>query len=173
MENLEEKFKHIPGWGIDADPDNEPTYPMKKWTGDDHNRLNYKRPTQQPDDVEILKSNERPSLSAVFGTVSPPSGLSGQLRRHAFKYSEGEWRHWLTLILADRVNVLEGIAEDLGHAKVPNIFAERGWGAEWEFNKKSMATKIAVGAVLAIGVAAIFSAKKKKKRRAVATNFSL
>ena len=35
MENLEQKFAHIKGWGIDADPENEPTYPMKNYTGDD------------------------------------------------------------------------------------------------------------------------------------------
>ena len=76
MENLEEKFSHIKGWGIDADPENEPTYPMKKYTGDDHRRLNYERAEQQPVDVEILMSNERPAVTTVFGTSTPPSGIS-------------------------------------------------------------------------------------------------
>jgi hypothetical protein len=170
MENLEDKYKHINGWGIDADPENEPTYPMKKWTGDDHNRLNYERPPLQPLDREFLKSNERPSHSAVFGTSVTPSGLSGQLRRHAFKYSEGEWRHWLTLVLADRVNVLEGIADDIAHGHVPNVFAERGWGAEWEHNKKSMATKLAVTAAVTAGLVAfvVFNTKKKRKKAKLA-----
>jgi hypothetical protein len=165
MENLEEKYKHIKGWGIDADPENEPTYPMKKWTGDDHNRLDYERPPQQPVNIELLKSNERPTVSAVFGTSTPPKGLSGTLRRKAFQYSEGEWRHWLILVLADRVNMLEGIAEDLAHGHVPNVVKERGWPAEWEHNKKSMATKIAVGAAISLTVVALLSQRKKKKSR--------
>jgi hypothetical protein len=72
MENLENNYKQIPGWGVDADPENEPTYPMKKYTGDDHKRLNWDRPIQQPASVEVLKSNERPNLSAVIGTSTPP-----------------------------------------------------------------------------------------------------
>src|ERR1043165_9782208 len=109
MENLAENYKHIKGWGIDADPENEPTYPMKKYTGDDHRRLNYDRPPLQEVDVEVLKSNERPNLTAVVGTSAPPSGLSGNIRRFAFKFSEGQWGHWLSLILADRINMVEGI----------------------------------------------------------------
>src|SRR5690554_3177016 len=106
MENSE-KFAHINGWGIDADPKNEPTYPMKDYTGDDHKRLEYDRPVRQVSDIEVLHSNERPGVSAVFGTSVPLSGLSGKLRRHAFMYSEGHFGHWLTLLLADRVNVVE------------------------------------------------------------------
>ncbi len=93
MENLEDNYSHIKGWGIDADPKNQPTYPMKKYTGDDHRRLNYERPPQQPVNVEILHSNERPDVTRVFGTSVPPSGLSGMIRRYAFKYSEGSWGH--------------------------------------------------------------------------------
>src|SRR5918993_665240 len=73
MENLEDNYSHIKGWGIDADPENEPTYPMKNWTGDDHKRLDYERAPQQPVDVEVLHSNERPSVSRVFGSTFPPS----------------------------------------------------------------------------------------------------
>src|SRR3982751_1522639 len=99
MKTTNEDYKNIPGWGMDADPENEPTYPMKNYTGDDHQRINYMRSIQQPISVEILKSNERPSPSVVFGTSSPPSGLSGQIRRYAFKHSEDRYRHWIPLIL--------------------------------------------------------------------------
>src|SRR5215212_4384349 len=101
MENLESNYSHIKGWGIDADPENEPTYPMKKYTGDDHGRLNYERGTLQSAEVEVLHSNERPGLTKAFGTTSPPSGVSGDIRRFAFRYSEGKWIHWLALIVAD------------------------------------------------------------------------
>src|SRR4051812_12266715 len=101
--------KDIPGWGMDADSENDPTYPMKHWTGADHQRIHYERPPQQLSNVEILQTIERPSITAVFGTSVPPSGISGAIRRFAYKFSEADARHWLSLIFADRVNVVEGL----------------------------------------------------------------
>lgn len=167
MENLAEKFKHIKGWGIDADPRNEPTYPMKKYTGDDHKRLNWDRPTlQEKGDLEVLHSNERPSISAVFGTSVPPKGISGMLRRMAFNFSEGSFGHWLPLILADRINVVEGILWDIVRGHVPDITTERGWKAEMKFNKEKFLTKVAVRAAIAgVVIAFLMSSKQKKKRK--------
>ena len=163
MENLEEKFGHIKGWGIDADPENEPTYPMKKYTGDDHRRLNYERVEQQPVEVEILMSNERPAVTAVFGTSTPPSGFSGMIRRFAFKHSEGSLLHWLPLIFADRVNAIEGIIDDVGNGHIPNIIKERGWTAEWKYNRKNVIRNVAIGTVLFAGIT-VLVAKRKKMR---------
>lgn len=163
---LADHFKHINGWGIDADPDNEPTYPMKHYTGVDHGRLDYERPPLQKQDVEVLHSNERPSLSAVFGNTLPPSGLSGMIRRFAFKYSEDRMLHWVPLVLADRVNVIEGLLSDLAHGHIPNIIAEKGWKAGWKHDRKgivkSVATTVIITSVLA---ALLLNGKKKKKKR--------
>jgi hypothetical protein len=131
-------YKDIKGWNIDADPDNEPTYPMKNYTGDDHQRIHWERPSQQPVSVEILKSNEHARVPATFGTASPPSGLSGAIRRFAFNYSESSFKHWLPLVLADRVNMIEGIVDDIRDGRFPNIVKERGWTAEWKYNKKGV-----------------------------------
>src|SRR5690606_16442040 len=125
MENLTNRLSHIKGWGIDADPKNEPTYPMKKYTGDDHKRLDWERPTQQKVNIEILHSIERPTVSAVFGTSVPLRGLSGRIRRMAFHFSESQYRHWLPLLIADRVDVVEGMIEDLRNGHVPNSFKEK------------------------------------------------
>lgn len=162
VNEMAERFAHIKGWGIDADPQNEPTYPMKKWNGNDHLRLNYTRPLQQPLTIEKLHSNERPSVSAVFGNTIPPSGLSGHLRRYAFRFSEGNWNHWLTLLLADRINMIEGIADDIKNGFFPNIFKERGWTAEWKYNRKGMIKNIAVTAVVATVAIFLLSRRKKK-----------
>jgi hypothetical protein len=162
MEPTANDYSHINGWGIDADPENEPTYPMKKYTGDDHQRLNYERPPQQPETVEVLQSNERPNLTAVFGTSSPPSGWSGSIRRKAFEYSESNWGHWLLLIAADRVNAVEGIVDDLKRGHVPNIFAERGWKAEWKHNPTGLAQKVVVSLVVTAAVITFLSRKKKE-----------
>lgn len=168
METLtEKKTKHVKGWGIDADPRNEPTYPMKNYTGDDHNRLNYERPPLQEETVEVLHSNERPSKSAVFGTSAPLSGISGFIRRLAFKYSESSFGHWFPLIFADRVNVWEGYFKDFRRGHIPNVFAERGMKAEWKYNKKQLITRVAVKAAIAglILVWALRGPRNKKKEK--------
>jgi hypothetical protein len=157
-------FSHIPGWGIDADPENEPTYPMKKYTGDDHNRIYWDRPPVQPQKVEVLMSIEHARMPATHGTSSPPSGLSGMIRRFAFRYSESTYKHWLPLVVADRVNVVEGIIEDLAHGHIPNIFAEKGWKAEWEHNRKGLIIKVATTVAVTAGVIALLSSRKKKSR---------
>src|SRR5687768_8032920 len=92
---IAESHKDIPGWGMDADPENDPTYPMKHATGADHERLNYERPPQQPINTEVLHSIERPGITRVFGTSTPPKGLSGSIRRFAFRYSESSYAHWV------------------------------------------------------------------------------
>ena len=161
MEHIPEKFRHIKGWGVDADPENDPTYPMKNYTGDDHDRLAYERPEQQYSHVEVLHSNERPGLSSVYGTSTPPSGLSGQIRRYAFRYSEGSFGHWIPLLIADRVNVVEGIISDIRKGIFPNIFAERGWKAEWKHNRKGVIKKIAFTALIATAAIIIISKRRK------------
>lgn len=159
---LHENYKDIPGLGMDADPENEPTYPMKNYTGDDHHRSDYPRSAPQPKDVEILMSTERPKISAVFGNTVPPSGLSGKIRRYAFSHSEDRYRHWLPLILADRINVVEGIVSDIKKGHVPNMFAERGWKMEIKHNAKGFALKVATTAALGIAMYWLLCGKKRK-----------
>jgi hypothetical protein len=143
----------IPGWGVDADLANDPTYPYRDRSRDDHSG-EWVRPPVQRTDIEILQSIEHKRQPAVFGTSVPPSGLSGILRRGAFRYSESHWAHWLMLMGADRINVVEGVLQDLARAKVPNIPAEMGVKSEWRHNKKGLATKIGIGlAVSAVAYA--------------------
>ena len=160
MKNENTDYKNIPGWGMDIDPDNEPTYPMKNYTGDDHKRSVYERSNHQHADVEILKSNERPALSAVLGNTVPPSGISGMIRRYAFKHSEDRYRHWIPLILADRVNVVEGIIEDLSRGIIPNIFAESGIRAAIRHNLKGLLKKAIITSAMAGLI--LYTLKKKK-----------
>jgi hypothetical protein len=156
-------FSDIDGWGIDANPDNDPTYPMKKKNEADHEGLNYERAQQQQNYVEIFHSVERPGLTRVFGTSTPPQGLSGRLRKYAFKFSEGQSAHWLTLLLADRVNVIEGYIDDFKQGYIPNIFKERGWTAEWKYNRKNVLKNVAVGAAVTTAVIAVMIFKNRSK----------
>lgn len=154
--------KNIPGWGMDADPENDPTYPMKHWNGADHERIHYEKAPQQPVDIEVLQSIERPSITRVFGTSTPPAGLSGVIRRQAFKYSEANGAHWMTLILADRIDVFQGIVNDLKHGVFPNFIKELGWAAEWKYNRKNLVTRLATKALILTAVTALLSVKRKK-----------
>ena len=162
MENTNANYKDIKGWGVDADPSDHPNYPIKQYNGDDHQRLDWERPPLQPVTVEILKSVEHPRMPAVFGTTIPPSGLSGKLRRVAFKYNESEYGHWLNLLLADRINVVEGFISDLKRGYVPNIFSERGMKADWKYNRKELVTKVIVAAAVATTLCLLLSKNKKK-----------
>ena len=165
MENTNNNYKDIKGWGIDADPSDNPNYPIKQYNGDDHQRLNWERPPLQPVTVEILKSVEHPRMPAVFGTTVPPSGLSGKLRRIAFKYNESEYRHWLNLLLADRINMIEGLVSDLKRGHLPNIFLERGMKADWKYNRKELVTKVIVATAVATAVYLMFSKTRNKMNK--------
>jgi hypothetical protein len=159
MTNALVDTKAIPGWGIDADPNNDPTYPMRH-IEEQTRGLTWTRPDVQQPEVEILQSIEYNRRPAVVGTSTPPSGLSGMIRRLAFRRSESDWWHWLLLMGADRINVVEGVVEDLAHGKVPNIPAEMGIRAEWQHNKKGLATKVGVG--VALGAVLVFALGRRK-----------
>jgi hypothetical protein len=153
----------IPGWGVDADPENDPTYPYRDRSRDPGLTRNWDRPPIQQPDVEILQSIEHIRQPAVVGTSTPPSGLSGIIRRAAFRYSESHWFHWLMLMGADRINVVEGVLVDLSRGKVPNIPAEMGIRSEWQHNKRGLAKKVAVAAAVT-GVAALLLSRRGDKQ---------
>jgi len=165
MENTNKDYSHIKGWGVDADPKNDPTYPMKHRTNEEHKGFSWDRPSQQVMDIEVLHSNERPNLTAVFGTTVPPTGLSGMIRRFAFKYSENSYLHWLPLIVADRVNVVEGIVDDLKKGHVPNIFAEKGYKAEWKHNRMGFIQKMVVIGALTAAAVIVLTHKDSKSEK--------
>ena len=152
--------KQVKGWGIDANPKNDPVYPMKKRNNSEHAGYSWERPTQQPVNIEVLHSNERPNVTAVFGTSTPPAGLSGVLRRFAFKYSESSYGHWLPLMAADRIGVIEGVLHDVTRGRFPNVFVERGWRAEWKHNRTSLVTRVALRVAIIGALVACLRARK-------------
>lgn len=158
-----DKYAHIQGWGADLDHNNRPAYPMERHPP----RLDagqMLKPAQQAETVEVLVSTERPHITPLFGTPQPPSGLSGSLRRAAFKHSENDLRHWLMLLLADRVNMVEGLGADLKRGHVPNVFSEMGLKAEFKYNRSAAVKKVAVaGAVL--GLAGLLLVARSRQRR--------
>jgi len=149
---------HIIGWGADLDPAVRPAHPKERTPP----RLPHpmEPPQQQHADVEVLHSTERPGITPIFGSTLPPSGLSGRLRRLAFRHSENDLRHWLMLLLADRVQMGEALIDDISRGHVPNLYAEMGGRAELRHNPMGAARKAAIGvAALALVAMAL------KKRR--------
>ena len=165
MEHTVKDPSQIKGWGVDADPKNDPTYPMKLRNDGEQEGYSWERPQQQPLTVEVLHSNERADLTAVFGTSTPPSGPSGALRRLAFRYSESSYGHWLPLVLADRLSVVGGILGDIKQGHLPNVLAERGLKAEWKHNRSALLRRILLRAVIVSAIVAYFSTRKNNSYR--------
>jgi hypothetical protein len=135
------------GWAVDADPDNDPTYPMRVRTkGKDKQ---WERPRLQTSTAEILSSIEHNRRPAVISNAIPPQGISGVIRRKAFEYSESDWRHWLLLLAADRTDSVEGIVDDLSNGQIPNFAAEIGLPAAWKHNKVGVLKGVAIATILA------------------------
>ena len=88
---------HIKGWGIDADPKNDPTYPMKNRTDEE-------------------------------------------------------------------IRGFEGMLDDLKHGIFPNTFAERGWQAEWKYNRKGFLMKSAATVAVTAGIAAALVMLSRRNR---------
>jgi hypothetical protein len=61
----------------------------------------------QPLTEDRVISPSRSRRPAVVGTAEPLSGLSGALRRFAYSIPEHEARHWMLLLAADRLDVVE------------------------------------------------------------------
>ena len=152
----------VNGWGVDADPRNDPTYPFRERAGDPGPAKTWTRPTQQQPEVEVLRSIEHNRLPAVVGTSTPPEGLSGTMRRAAFRFSESDWTHWLMLLGADRVNVVEGVLADLARGRIPNIPAEMGVGAAWRHDRTALVTRTAV--TVAVGALAVAVLRQRRHR---------
>jgi hypothetical protein len=147
---MQVETNEIPGWGVDLDPARRPGVPKEKepagGTG-----AHWDIPELQQSSVRIFRSVEHPRMPPVFGTTLPPKGLSGRIKEFAYTYGEGRLERWLPIMLADRINVVEGLIDDLKSGYIPNIFAEMGWKAEWKYNRQGFIKKALVVSGLVAG----------------------
>ena len=120
----------IPGWGADLDPADRPAVPRMRFdpsaTG-----AHWDLPEQQPERRPRERSIEHARLTPVFGTSTPPRGLSGVVRRFAYRYSEGRAAHWLLLLGADRVDAVESHLAALVTLRPDNPITESGIKSEF------------------------------------------
>jgi hypothetical protein len=141
----------IAGWGSDIDPDVRPGVPRDKAPDIGAEMLYPDIEAQQPPH-KIHKSTEHGQMTPVFGTSCPPRGLSGKLRDAGYKWSEGRLIRWITLMFADRVDMVEGVVSDFAKLKPPNVIRETGAASEWRHNRKGV-IKAAALTTLALGAA--------------------
>jgi hypothetical protein len=119
----EELRRTIPGWGVDLNPADRPSYPKERF---DDTIARWDFPDRQPELLPREKSTEHKFLTPVFGTAQPLRGLSGLIRRRAYSYSEGQTAHWLLLLAGDRVDVLESRIGALLSGRPDNVISETG-----------------------------------------------
>jgi hypothetical protein len=150
----------IKGWGSDLDPALRPGVPRDKAPEIGAESLYVDIPQQEPP-FTIHKSTEHARLTPVFGTSCPPTGLSGRMRDAAYRYSEGRFAHWLMLMAADRVNVMEALVSDLAQLRVPNLVKEMGLASEWKYNRAGVIRKAAIAGVL---LAAMIAYSRSRRR---------
>ncbi len=118
---------------------------------------------QQVPKFKIHKSTEHARMTPVFGTSCPPSGLSGRIRDLAYTRSEGRLSHWMLLMFADRVNVVEDVLSELAGFHIPNIPKEMGFAAELKYNRKGVLKGAALIGVGVLGLVALSTMRKKSR----------
>ncbi|WP_193605973.1 hypothetical protein [Nocardioides dongkuii] len=129
-ETVEQLKARIPGWGVDLDPANRPSFPQESL---EHRPEGAVRglPAQQPHTGYRERSIEHADLTPVFGTAQPLHGVSGAVRRLAYeRFSEARTAHWLLLIAADRVEVAGSVARSFATLRPDNPVTQTGIRAE-------------------------------------------
>jgi hypothetical protein len=175
---IDELRARIPGWGADLDPKDRPSVPREIFdpgaTG-----AHWDFPERQEEKWPRERSIEHAFLPPVFGTSCPPKGLSGVIRKYAYRrFSEARAAHWLLLIAADRVDVAESRVTSLLRGHPDNVIAETGVKAE--FTRNGLASRlrdrrvdvvhqpldavIAMGPYL-VGVGVAYAAIRRARRR--------
>lgn len=94
-------------FAVDAAPERRPGVPMERERPAPVGNAHWLAPERQTDPGTVLKRTTLDALTPVFGTAVPPRGISGMMRRAAYRIPEHHTSHWLALLLADRVDALE------------------------------------------------------------------
>ncbi len=92
-----------PYWGVDLDLSRRPGVPMMR---EDPKPLpNTRFPPEQQPGVPASPRHGRSNkpMPPVFGTSTPLRGLSGVIKRMAYRYPDHYPKHWLLKLLGDRV----------------------------------------------------------------------
>jgi hypothetical protein len=88
---------------VDLDPARRPGVPMHRppepWP---NARFPPARMHARP--ASLLHGRPHKQMTPVYSTAVPPRGVSGAIRRAAYRYPDHVVRHWMMLLFADRVD---------------------------------------------------------------------
>ncbi|MCS5732830.1 hypothetical protein [Herbiconiux daphne] len=124
-ETSDELRARIPGWGADLDPADRPSVPRERYAPDETG-AHWEFPDRQPELLPRERSIEHAMLTPVFGTVAPLHGISGAIRRAAYRYSEARAAHWLLLIAGDRADAITNHLRSFATRRPDNPLTETG-----------------------------------------------
>jgi hypothetical protein len=129
-ETPEQLRARIPGWGADLDPADRPSYPKLKYAPESTG-ARWRFPERQPGAEGRERSIEHAFVTPVFGTAQPLHGVSGAIRRLAYRrFSEGRLAHWMLLIAGDRVDAWGSHLRSFASLHPDNPVTETGVLAE-------------------------------------------
>jgi hypothetical protein len=66
-------------------------------------------PERQPTEGVAILPGQRDRSTPVFSTALPPRGLSGALRIAAHRIPDYRVRHWVLLLVADRIDLIQNL----------------------------------------------------------------
>ncbi|TWF74823.1 hypothetical protein FHX44_11705 [Pseudonocardia hierapolitana] len=140
IESRDQLRARIPGWGVDLDPQDRPSVPKLR-SEPDGNGAHWDFPERQLEHRPRERSVEHAFLTPVFGTTCPARGVSGLMRKAAYRrYSEGRAAHWLLLLAADRVDAWESHVRSFLTLRPDNPITETGVLSE--FSHHGIASRI-------------------------------
>jgi hypothetical protein len=90
----------------DASMDTRPGVPEER-NPEPVGNAHWLQPEKQTPGPRVIKDAGRREFTATFGTNQPPRGISGVIRRAAYRVPDYEAKRWGLLMLADRVDELE------------------------------------------------------------------
>ena len=108
--------------GIDLDPARRPGVPRMHEPRPLPNTI-YPPEPQRSDATVFMHGRPHKTFPPVFGTSVPPAGVSGRIRRAAYRHPDHHMRHWTMLLFADRVDVWEHRARGLLRIAAPALGA--------------------------------------------------
>ena len=133
-ESSDQLRARIPGWGADLDPADRPSG-FRREVANIPTGAHWDFPERQPEPYPRERSIEHEMLPPVFGTTCPPHGMSGAMRKLAYRrWSEGRAAHWLMLLAADRVDAIESHLRSMATLRPDNPVTETGVKAEFTHN---------------------------------------
>jgi hypothetical protein len=112
--------KRPPYADVDLDPSRRPGVPRER-RPEPFPNTRFPIERQQGESAAPMHGRPNRHFPPVFGTATPLRGLSGLVRRRAYRLPDHKARHWMMLLLGDRVEVWGYRARRFAPAALPLV----------------------------------------------------